>query len=55
MYLNPVLRYDGVLPRPAATVDTLKTSLLRGVFAAAIGIVWLIRRRKRRATFTAIH
>jgi len=56
MYLNPVLRYDGALPHPAATVDTLKTSLLRGAFAAAIlGIVWLYRRRNRRASFTAAH
>jgi len=51
-----VLRYDGVLPHPAATVDTLKTSLLRGAFAAAIlGIVWVYRRRNRRAPFTAAH
>ena len=51
MYLNPVLRYNGSLPQPTATVDTLKTSLLRGAFAAAIiGGVLLYRRRTRPVT-----
>lgn len=48
MYLNPVLRYNGSLPQPTAIVDTLKTSLLRGAFAAAIiGGVFLYWRRTR--------
>ena len=50
MYLNPVLRYDGSLPQPTATVDPLKTSLLRAAFAAAIvGGLLLYRRRIRLA------
>ena len=48
MYLNPVLRYDGVLPQPAATVDLLKTSLLRMTFAigAVTGVGLFIARRR---------
>jgi hypothetical protein len=50
IYLNPVLKYNGSLPQPTATVDELKTSLLRGGFAAAIiGGVLLYRRRTRLA------
>ena len=51
MYLNPVLRYNGSLPQPEATVDRLKTWLLRGAFAAAvIGGLLVYRRRTRPAT-----
>lgn len=51
MYLNPVLRYNGSLPELEATVDTLKTSLLRAVFAAAIiGGLLVYRRRTRPVT-----
>jgi hypothetical protein len=51
MYLNPVLRYNGALPQPAATVDTMKTSVLRGAFAAAIiGGLILYWRRTRPVT-----
>jgi hypothetical protein len=49
MYLNPVVRYDGVLPRPAATVDPLKTSVLRVIFAvAAVGGIGLMLYRRRK-------
>jgi hypothetical protein len=48
MYLNPVLRYDGTLPEPAATVDTMKTTLLRGAFAVAVLGGLAIYRRKRK-------
>jgi hypothetical protein len=51
MYLNPVLRYNGSLPELEATVDMLKTSLLRAAFAAAIiGGLLIYRRRTRPAT-----
>jgi hypothetical protein len=50
MYLNPVVRYDGVLPHPAATIDTLKTSLLRAAFAVAgVGGLGLLLYRRRRS------
>jgi hypothetical protein len=50
MYLNPVVRYDGVLPQPAAAVDMMKTSLLRAGFAVAavVGLGLVVRRRRTR-------
>ena len=48
MYLNPVLRYNGSLPQPEATVDRLKTWLLRGAFAAAVICGLLVYRRRTR-------
>ena len=47
MYLNPVLRYDGTLPAPAATVDMMKTTLLRGALAVAVVGGLMVYRRRR--------
>jgi hypothetical protein len=48
MYLNPVVRYDGTLPAPAATVDVAKTAVLRGTLAvAALGGLTLLYLRRR--------
>jgi hypothetical protein len=49
MYLNPVLRYDGALPEPAASVDPTKTTVLRVAFAAGIvgGLVIYWRKRQK--------
>jgi hypothetical protein len=48
MYLNPVFRYNGAIPEPAATVDTIKTTVLRAAFALALaaGLVLYLRRKK---------
>jgi hypothetical protein len=48
LYLNPVLRYDGVrAPAPAASVNYTSTWLLRGSSAlAAVSLVLLWRRRR---------
>ena len=49
MYLNPVLRYDGVhVPRPVSTVDAVATWTLRGscLLASAV-MVFALRQRRR--------
>jgi hypothetical protein len=47
MYINPVLRYDGALPRPAAAVDQTSTWIHRTVIfliaAAAAFLLWARR------------
>ena len=49
MYLNPVFRYDGALPERAATVDALKTTVLRGGFAVGVvGGLLLYRSRRQK-------
>ena len=54
MYLNPVVRYDGVLPLPTATVDVVKTTVLRAAFVVAVlgGLALLYLRRVRPRTAT---
>ena len=48
MFLNPVLRYDGLRPPvPVATVDAARTWLLRGTFALAGAALFLIYRDRR--------
>jgi hypothetical protein len=48
MFLNPVLRYEGVRPpAPAATVDLARTWLLRGTVALAGAALFLIYRDRR--------
>jgi hypothetical protein len=50
MFLNPVLRYNGSLPAPAATVDGARTTLQRVVMAAvALGILTIVWRRRMSA------
>jgi len=50
MYLNPLIRYDGVrLPAPAATIDTGGTWLLRLSFVLGGFALILILRRRRPA------
>jgi hypothetical protein len=50
LYLNPVVRYDGVaLPTPAATVDRFQTWLLR-IAALGVLIAVLVISRRRRTT-----
>ena len=49
LYLNPVIRYDGVsIPSPPATVDAAGTWLLRAssTLAAAALVITLARRRR---------
>jgi hypothetical protein len=49
LYLNPIIRYDGVgIVRPTATIDLAGTWLLRGssVLAASVLILALVRRRR---------
>lgn len=54
MYLNPVLRYDGVhLPSPAASVTVSGTWLQRGLWLGAGVAVVLIYRRRRTAALAA--
>ena len=51
LYLNPVVRYDGRLPVPAAKVDVASTWLLRG--SSLIGgalLLWAYSRRRRPVT-----
>jgi len=50
LYLNPIIRYDGVdLPSAIATEDVPKTWLLRfAIVAACAGIVWRLGRRSSR-------
>ena len=54
IYLNPVVRYDGVLPLPTATVDVVKTTLLRAAFVVAVlgGLALRYLRRVRPRTAT---
>lgn len=55
MYLNPVLRYDGVrLPDPAASVAVGATWLQRGLLLGAGAAVVLIYRRRRAAALAAL-
>jgi hypothetical protein len=56
IYLNPVVRYDGALPHRAATVDTLKTSLLRVAFAigGVTGLGLLLYRRRKSSRVAAL-
>ena len=50
MYLNPVIRYDGVhVPAPAATVDAASTWLLRGTCLFAGATMLVVMRKRRRA------
>jgi hypothetical protein len=43
LYLNPVIRYDGVaLPVVQATIDRTGTWLLRTAFAGACAAIWLL-------------
>lgn len=54
MYLNPVLRYDGVhMPRPASMVDTGSTWLLRGSCLMAGTTALVLVRRKSRVSVRA--
>jgi hypothetical protein len=54
MYLNPVLRYDGVhVPRPASTVDVGRTWLLRGSCLMAATAALLLARTMRRVSVPA--
>ena len=50
MYLNPVLRYDGIhVPTPAAAVDAASTWLLRGMCLLAGAATVAMMRKRRRA------
>lgn len=48
LYLNPVVRYDGALPLPAATVDVAGTWLLRGSAGLGCALLALAYARRRR-------
>jgi hypothetical protein len=50
MFLNPVLRYDGTLPAPAAAVDVVRTTVQRIVMAAVAFGLLLVWRARRRTT-----
>jgi hypothetical protein len=53
MYLNPLIRYDGVrLPTPVATIDKAGTWLLRLSFVLGGFALALIFRRRRLAALT---
>lgn len=58
IYLNPVVRYDGVaLPAATAVVDPLQTWLLRGLALSAVIAATALYRRRRRtrgATVSAV-
>jgi hypothetical protein len=46
LYLNPVIRYDGVaMPKPAASVDAAATWTMRGGIGLALGLLVAAKRR----------
>jgi hypothetical protein len=48
LYLNPVVRYDGAaLPRPAATVATLATWLMRSAVTIGLALLAVLFTRRR--------
>lgn len=53
LYLNPVVRYDGALPAPAASVDAATTWLARGSFALVCVALAAFGRRRRRPLIDA--
>jgi len=53
LYLNPVFRYSGDQPKayPLATVDWLRTSILRILFVLIVIIIVSYFKQKKKKTF----
>jgi hypothetical protein len=54
MYLNPVLRYGGTLPAPAASIDPTRTMLQRAIVVLAVILVGFLLYRRRRKTISTV-